>query len=54
VASLGAQDTTAQALAPVERPPLVSTVNAEEKAGLDLDVDLQSVEQPAEAAQRGA
>ena len=49
-ASLRANDSTAQALAPVERPPLVSGVNPADKAGLNLDVDLQSVEQPAEAA----
>src|SRR6185436_9711905 len=49
-ASLGAHDTTAQTLAPVQRPPLVSDVNPADKAGLDLDVDLLSVEQPAEAA----
>ena len=49
-ASLSANDSTAQPLAPVERPPVVSGVNPADKAGLDLDVDLQSVEQPAEAA----
>ena len=50
-ASLNARDVAAQILAPVERPPLVSDVGPAGKAGLmNLDVDLQSLEQPAEAA----